>query len=122
MAKRKKRATARRIKSKKMKAANRVVKRRVGTKSPRTLKKVTAKRSVKRTVGAKSPGTSKRVSPGTSKKRVARRKQPQTERMIPVVQGEIIDVVDEPMPGVVRVTEIETTRVTLPNSDDDEEE
>ena len=56
----------------------------------------------------------------TSKKRVARRKQPQTERMIPVVQGEIIDVVDEPMPGVVRVTEIETTRVTLPNSDDDE--
>ena len=42
--------------------------------------------------------------------------------MIPVVQGEIIDVVDEPMPGVVRVTEIETTRVTLPNSDDDEEE
>ena len=42
--------------------------------------------------------------------------------MMPVVQDEIIDVVDEPMPGVFRVTEIETTRVTLPDSDDDEEE
>src|SRR5665213_2616185 len=101
MAKRKKRATARKIKSKKMKAANRVI---------------------KRPVGAKSPGTSKKVSPGTSKKRVSPRKQPQTERMMPVVQGEIIDVVDEPMPGVFRVTEIETTRVTLPDSDDDGEE
>ena len=122
MAKRKKRATARKIKSKKMKAANRVIKRRVGAKSRRTSKKVTAKRSGKRPVGGKSPGTSKKVSPGTSKKRVSPRNQPQTERMMPVVQGEIIDVVDEPMPGVVRVTEIETTRVTLPDSDDDEEE
>ena len=38
--------------------------------------------------------------------------------MVPVVEGEIIDVIDEPMPGMVRTTEIEATRVTLPGSDD----
>jgi hypothetical protein len=42
--------------------------------------------------------------------------------MTPVVEGEIIDVIDEPIPGVVRVTEIEATRVTVPDTDNDNEE
>ena len=31
------------------------------------------------------------------------------------------DVVDVPVPGVVRVTEVETTRFTLPDSDEENE-
>ncbi len=120
MAKRKKRATAR--KTKPRRATKKAVKRAVGGKSQRTAKKVTAKESVKRRVGRKSPGTSRKVAAKTVKKRASPRKRQQTEEMIPVVQSEVIDVVDEPVPGVVRVTEIEQTRVTLPDSDDDHTE
>lgn len=75
-------------------------------------------------VSRKARRTSKKVTAKTSKKRVSGRKRvaPQNQRMVPVVEGEIIDVVDEPMPGVVRVTEIEATRVTLPDSDDNDGE
>lgn len=41
---------------------------------------------------------------------------------IPVVEGEIIDVIDEPVPGIVRVTEIEEVSVAVPEPDDDSEE
>ena len=34
---------------------------------------------------------------------------------MPVIEDTIIDVVDEPVPGVVRVTEYETVRMTTPN-------
>ena len=119
MAKRKKPAATRKTDSKRFKATKKSVKRTVGG---RTAKKATAKKSVKRGVGRRPSGTSKRLTPGTSRKRVSPRKRQQTEEMIPVVQGEIIDVVDEPVPGVVRVTEIETTRVTVPEADEDDEE
>jgi hypothetical protein len=33
----------------------------------------------------------------------------------PVIEDTIIDVIDEPVPGVVRVTEYETIRTTTPN-------
>lgn len=124
MAKRKKRATVRKTKSKKIKTAKKSVKRAASRKSRRTSKKITAKKSVKRGVGRKSRGTSKKVIPGTSKKRVSRPKRvtSQKQQMVPVVEGEIIDVIDEPMPGMVRTTEIEATRVTLPGSDDGNEE
>ncbi len=106
MAKRKKRVTSHKTKSKKKKkktkAAKKSVKRAVSKKSRRTAKKVVAKKSRK---------------PVSRRKRVVSRKP----ELVPVVEGEIIDVVDEPVPGVVRVTEIETTRVTVPDTDDDEE-
>jgi hypothetical protein len=103
MAKRKKRAAARKTKSKRAK---------------------TARKSVKRAVGRKSRRTAKKVAGKTSRKRVSARKRatPPRRQAVPVVEGEIIDVVDEPLPGVVRVTEIEATRVTLPDSKDDAEE
>ena len=104
MAKRQKRGSARKSKSKeKMKTAKKpVVKRATGRK--------------------KSRGTSKGLSAKTSRKRVSHGKRPQAQQMTPVVETEIMDVIDEPAPGVVRVTEIEATRVTVPDSDDDEEE
>lgn len=49
------------------------------------------------------------------------RKPRRAKQIVPVVEGEIIDVVDEPMPGVVRVTEIETMRITVPGSDGENE-
>lgn len=103
MAKRKKRASVRKMKSKKVKAAKKSVKRVTSRKSRRTAKKVAAKTSPRRTSRP-------------------RRASPQKRPMVPVVEGEIVDVVDEPVPGVVRMTEIETTRLTLPDSDDDDEE
>ncbi len=33
---------------------------------------------------------------------------------VPVVENTIIDVIDEPVPGVVRVTEYESVRTTTP--------
>jgi hypothetical protein len=33
---------------------------------------------------------------------------------VPVIEDTIIDVIDEPAPGVVRVTEYETIRMTPP--------
>ena len=101
MVKRKKPATARKAKSKKAKTAKKTVKRATSGKSRRTAKKVAAKK--------------------TSRKRVSVRKPPQAKQMVPVVEGEIIDIVDEPVPGVVRVTEVETTRITVPDRDEDGE-
>jgi hypothetical protein len=43
---------------------------------------------------------------------MAPRKAPR--RGVPVIEDTIIDVVDEPVPGVVRVTEYETIRTTTP--------
>jgi hypothetical protein len=40
----------------------------------------------------------------------------------PVVEAEIIYMLDEPVPGVVHVTEIEATRITVPASGDDSAE
>jgi hypothetical protein len=34
---------------------------------------------------------------------------------LPVIEDTIIDVIDEPVPGVVRVTEYETIRTMTPN-------
>jgi hypothetical protein len=36
------------------------------------------------------------------------------------VQDTIVDIVDEPVPGVMRVTEIEEVSVTNPDGDDEE--
>jgi DNA-binding protein HU-beta len=72
-------------------------------KVPRSARKVTAK---------------KRTAP-KSAARKAVRKQPTAE--LPV-EDTIIDVVDEPAPGVVRVTEYETIRTVRPGSGDESED
>jgi hypothetical protein len=58
-------------------------------------------------------------------KSVAKKKRPSklaakiAPRKAAVVEGTIIDVIDEPAPGVVRVTEFETVRITTPKRDAD---
>ena len=83
----------------------------------------------KRTATSKKSGKRGKVSGKPSRKRVAKRATPKkrprktTAKMIPrkaprregpVVEDTIIDVIDEPVPGVVRVTEYETIRTVTP--------
>ena len=63
---------------------------------------------------------------GTRAQKIYREEKEATEtrsknapRKAPVVEDTIIDVVDEPMPGVVRVTEYETVRISTPKQDAD---
>jgi hypothetical protein len=79
----------------------------------------TRKRASKRGKASAKPGRSKASKRATSKKRalkaaakMAPRKAPR--QGVPVIEDTIIDVVDEPVPGVVRVTEYETITTTTP--------
>jgi hypothetical protein len=69
-----------------------------------------AKRSPKK-VGAR---LARKARPATAKARPRKRKR--VPAPAPQVETEIVDVVEEPLPGVVTVTEIESTRVILPDS------
>jgi hypothetical protein len=53
------------------------------------------------------------------KKRLPKLTAKMAPRKAPIVEDTIIDVVDEPVPGVVRVTEYETVRITTPEQDAD---
>jgi hypothetical protein len=78
------------------------------------------KKSIKRAMGKKSRKTGKKAVAKTSRKRVSRSKPaipPSRRKATPAVETTVIDVVDEPIPGVVRVTEIEETRVISADSD-----
>ena len=96
-------------------------KKRVASRKTKSKKKKLAKKSAKRAIGRKSRRLPKKMGPKASQKKAPSRGRPKTTKMVPVVEGEIIDVVDEPLPGVVRVTEIEATRVTIPDANDDGE-
>jgi hypothetical protein len=77
------------------------------------------KKSIGRAVGKKSRKTAKTSTAKKLRKRVTRRKRarPYTQEASSAVQTAVIEVVDEPIPGVMRVTEIEETRATLPDPD-----
>jgi hypothetical protein len=95
---------------------------RVASRKTKSKKKKLAKKSAKRAIGRKSRRLPNKMSPKASqKKKAPSRGRSKTTKMVPVAEGEIIDVVDEPLPGVVRVTEIEATRVTIPDANDDGE-
>jgi hypothetical protein len=67
-------------------------------------------------VHAKKP-TRRARRTGVSKRIQAR--QPK-HGATPVVEETVIDVIDEPLPGIVRLTEIEETEVTLPDTEEEE--
>jgi hypothetical protein len=54
-----------------------------------------------------------------SSKTRARRKKKVFMRE-PQIETEIVDVIEEPVPGVVTVTEVETTRLIVPDSTDED--
>jgi len=79
----------------------------------------TRKKASKRGKASAKPARKKAAKRATPKKRppkmvakMAPRKAPR--RGAPVIEDTIIDVIDEPAPGVVRVTEYETIRTTTP--------
>ena len=87
------------------------------------------KAGAKTRTGAKTrKGAAKRTKLKRVKKTAAKTRRPGAKRRIPtlqprtakpVVQDTIIDVIDEPVPGVIRVTEIEEISVASPDSDED---
>jgi hypothetical protein len=79
----------------------------------------TRKKASKRGKASAKPARKKAAKRATPKKRppktvakLAPRKAPR--RGAPVIEDTIIDLIDEPVPGVVRVTEYETIRTTTP--------
>jgi hypothetical protein len=79
----------------------------------------TRKKTSKRGKASAKPARKKAARRATPKKRspkgvakMAPRKAPR--QGVPVIEDTIIDVIDEPVPGVVRVTEYETIRTTTP--------
>jgi len=79
----------------------------------------TRKRAPKRAKASAKPARKKPAKRAMRKKRppktaakMAPRKAPRQD--VPVIEDTIVDVVDEPFPGVVRVTEYETIRTVTP--------
>jgi len=104
MAKRKKRIAARKAKLK------------LGSARSKLHKKV-----AKRVAPKRAKKTSRPSQPKSGiTKRVQAHQQKQPPK--PAVKDTIIDVIDEPVPGVLRVTEIEEVSVALPDAEEDDED
>jgi len=100
MAKRTKRAIARKAKAPK-KASKKVAKK------AKTPKKQAAKRPVK--TKAKRQETSAKSRRSGAKKLASRRRRTPTQQEIPQTETTIVDVIEEPVPGVFVVTEFVET-------------
>ena len=87
------------------KAKKRVATRKKASKRGKASVKPARKKAAKRAAPKKRP-------PKTAAK-MAPRKAPR--QGAPVIEDTIIDVIDEPVPGVIRVTEYETIRGTIPS-------
>jgi len=79
----------------------------------------TRKKTSKRRKASAKPArkkTSKRATPKKRPLKAAAKTAPRkaSRQGVPVIEDTIIDVVDEPVPGVVRVMEYETIRRTTP--------
>jgi len=86
------------------KAKKRIATRKKASKRGKASAKPSRKKVAKRATPKKRPRkTTAKLAPGKA-----------PGQKVPVVEDTIIDVVDEPVPGVVRVTEYETIRTTTP--------
>ena len=104
MAKRKKRVAARKAKLKRGSARTKM-----------------RKKPVKRAAPKRAKKASRQSKPGADvAKRVKVRQHKQPPK--PAVQDTVIDVIDEPVPGVLRVTEIEEVSVAVPDTEEEDEE
>ena len=95
----------------------RTTKSKVGKRRATTRKKTVQRAVAKRTKkSAKKPTRRPRRSAVSKRIQVRQQKRGAT----PVVEETIIDVIDEPLPGVVRLTEIEEMEVAAPDSEEEE--
>ena len=105
MAKAKKRVVIRKKSSKRGKA------------SAKPARKKAAKRMTPKLAKSKVRGAAKRMSRRQRQSKIAARKAPsKTPRQVVEAEDTIIDVIEEPVPGVVVVTEYETIRTATPIS------
>jgi hypothetical protein len=96
-------------------------KKRVTTKSKR--KETPSKQRKKVMASRKKKATSKkRTIKRTARKRVSQRRPTRLRRPARVVEDTIVDIIDEPLPGVMRVTEIEEVRVAVPDEGAEEDD
>ena len=96
-------------------------KKRATTKSKgRKTRGTTRKKAVKRAVAKPTKKSAKKRTAKTRRSGVSKRIQARQQKpgATPVVEKTIVDIIDEPLPGVVRVTEIEETDVRLPDSEE----
>jgi hypothetical protein len=97
-------------------------KKRMAAKSKRSkMRSKPHKKTVARAASPKKKGaTKKRPIKRGARQSVSPRPKSKPRRRAPVVKDTIVDIVDEPMPGVVRVTEIEEVSVASPEEDNAE--
>lgn len=82
------------------------------------MRKTTVKRAAaKRTKKSAKKRTTKTRRSGPSKRIQSRQ---QKRGATPVIEETVIDIVDEPLPGVMRVTEIEETEVRVPDTEEED--
>ena len=116
MAKAKKRVATRKKSSKRGKARAKPARKKAAKR--KTSKQ--AKSKVRRAgSGAPKPAIKKKRPPTTAARKAPRkapRKPPRKVVEVPAVEDTIIDVIDEPVPGVIRVTEYELIRTATPIS------
>lgn len=85
-------------------------------------------RKPKRASSSKTKKTAKRttrraVTKARRSKRVPTRQRKQDPELVAAaVETTIVDLIEEPLPGVVAVTEIEAQRAALADSDEDDED
>ena len=111
MAKQKKRTGATKSKHRKTKS---LAKKQARASASKLAKKSAAK-SAKR--GTKTLAKKVTRSSATKKARPRKRKQLSTPAL--QVETEILDIAEEPVPGVLTVTEMESVRVIVPESDEE---
>ena len=97
-------------KAKKRVATRKKAKKRVATRKKASKRGKASAKSLRKKVARRA--TPKKRLRKTSAKKAPRKVARQ--KAVPVIEDTIIDVIEEPVPGVVRVTEYETIRMTTP--------
>ena len=75
-----------------------------------------ASKMAKRSSKKATKTLSRKVTRGTAARKARSRKQKQLSAPNPLVETEILEIVEEPVSGIVTVTEIESVHATMPDS------
>jgi len=113
MAKRTKRAAARKTKSKGAKARGKALRKKAAKRAAPKRAKKTVRKTVKKRAGARRTGAASKTR--------TRQQQEMLKPSVGEIETTIVDVIEEPLPGVVTVTEFEAARIVLPDTDEESE-
>jgi hypothetical protein len=72
--------------------------------------------------GKATQRTAARIKPKRAAvKKAARKKVQRMKQPTPAIETSVVDVIEEPVPGVITVTEFEETEIAIPDRDQPEE-